>query len=269
VAPHNAALLEAEPALVEARGLRDDPRAVRVNQLAARILAAAGGKDELDAATSLGDESHAPGTRRAAHGDLHSVDVEQLHGHRIPPPSDGAAPRLRAGATRSPLLHCHSPGMADWNTCDLCDDNPGVIRVPEPGLRHFGGVTRFSGPVMTVRCLEDNTRIKELVNTPGEGRVLIVDGAGRLGTALVGDVVGGEAVANGWAGIIVDGCVRDSAGLAALQLGVMAITTCPQRPARVGQGTAGEDIMFRGVPCRPGDLAYADEDGVVLLPAPR
>ena len=266
--PDDAALLEAEPALVEACGLRDDPRAVRVDQLAAGILAAAGGKDELNAATGLGDESHAPGARRATHGDLHSVDVEQLHGHRIPPRSDGAVPRLRTGATRSPLLHCHSAAMADWNTCDLCNDNPDVIRVPEPGLRHFGGVTRFTGPVMTVRCDADNTRVKELVNTPGEGRVLIVDGGGGLVTALVGDVVGAEAVANGWAGIVVDGCVRDSVGLAALPLGVLAITTCPQRPARVGQGTAGEDIVFRGVPCRPGDLAYADEDGVVLLPAP-
>lgn len=157
--------------------------------------------------------------------------------------------------------------MTTWNTCDLCDDNPDVIRVPLPGLRHFGGVKRFSGPVMTVRCDADNTRVKELVNTPGEGRVLVVDGGGGLVTALVGDVVGGEAVANGWVGILVDGCVRDSAGLAELPLGVMAITTCPQRPARVGQGTAGEDIVFRGVSCNPGDIVYADEDGVVFMPA--
>lgn len=161
----------------------------------------------------------------------------------------------------------HSAHMTEWNTCDLCDDNPDAIRVPTPGLRHFGGTTRFTGPVMTVRCDADNTRVKELVNTPGEGRVLVVDGGGGLATALVGDVVGGEAVANGWAGIIIDGCVRDSAGLAALPLGVMAITTCPQRPARVGQGTAGDELVFRGVPCRVGDIAYADEDGVVLMPA--
>jgi regulator of ribonuclease activity A len=157
--------------------------------------------------------------------------------------------------------------MTDWNTCDLCDDHPDVIRVPVPGLRHFGGVTRFSGPVMTVRCDADNTHVKALVSTPGEGRVLMVDGGGGLVTALVGDVVGGLAVDNGWAGIIIDGCVRDSAGLAALPLGVLAITTCPQRPARVGQGTMGDDIVFRGVPCSPGDIAYADEDGVVFMPA--
>ena len=159
---------------------------------------------------------------------------------------------------------------AAFATCDLCDahknDTSGEFRVLPPVFRDFGAVLKFAGPVVTVKCFEDNTPVKAALESPGHGRVLVVDGGGSLRRALVGGNIAAAAARNGWAGIVVDGCVRDSAGLAELPLGVMAITTCPQRPARVGQGTAGEDIVFRGVPCSPGDIVYADEDGVVLMP---
>lgn len=153
----------------------------------------------------------------------------------------------------------------DWTTCDLSDENGDAARA-FGGLRHFGGRTRFTGPVETVKCFEDNSRIKELANSPGEGRVLVVDGGGSLRYALVGDVIGAEMVANGWVGVVIHGAVRDTRALATLDLGVMALGTTPRRCARIGEGTAAQPIELAGVRIGPGDVLYADEDGIVVLP---
>ncbi len=157
--------------------------------------------------------------------------------------------------------------MADWTTCDLADDLGDAARVALPGLRHFGGVTRFTGIVETISCRDDNSRVREIVRTPGEGRVLVVDGGGSMASALVGDMLGAAAIEHGWTGIVVHGCVRDSAVLATLDLGVMALATNPRRSAWDGAGTVGDVVELLGVPCRPGDVLYADADGVVLLDA--
>lgn len=158
-----------------------------------------------------------------------------------------------------------SPAFA---TCDLCDahegDTSGAFRVLPPVFRDFGAVRPFSGPVQTLRALEDNSRVREAVNAPGEGRVLVVDGGGSLRRALVGGNLAVAAARNGWAGIVVDGCVRDVAELRAAGIPVRALALNPLRTEKRGEGQAGEPVQIQGVWVRPGDWLYADEDGIVV-----
>ena len=148
-------------------------------------------------------------------------------------------------------------------TTDLCDANPGV-QVAEPVLTHCGGCRRFSGPVATVLCLADNSKVREAVSEPGAGRVLVVDGGGSLQCALLGDLLGETALANGWSGVIVNGCVRDTGRLGQLQLGVMARAAHPRRSEKRGHGERDVPVRFAGVTFHPGDFVYADEDGVIV-----
>jgi len=148
-------------------------------------------------------------------------------------------------------------------TTDLCDANPGV-QVAEPVLHHFGGCRRFSGPVATVLCLEDNSKVRDAVSEPGSGRVLVVDGGGSLQCALLGDLLAEKAFANGWSGVIVNGCVRDTGRLGQLQLGVMARAAHPRRSEKRGHGERDVPVRFAGVTFHPGDYVYADEDGVIV-----
>ena len=153
-------------------------------------------------------------------------------------------------------------------TCDLCDahkgDTSGNFRVLPPVFRSFGGHTRFSGQVATVKCFEDNTLVKAAVDSPGLGRVLVVDGGGSMRRALVGGNLGASAARNGWAGVLVDGCVRDVAELAAQAVGILALAPVPVPPAKRGEGESDVAVQVQGVWVRPGDWLYADEDGVVL-----
>ena len=148
-------------------------------------------------------------------------------------------------------------------TTDLCDAHPRV-QTAEPIFRHFGGVKRFAGPVATAICLEDNSRVREAVSEPGQGRVLVVDGGGSVRCALLGDLLADKAVSNGWAGVIVNGCVRDSARLGELQLGVLAIAAHPRRSEKRGHGERDVGVRFAGVTFHPGDWVYADEDGLLV-----
>ncbi len=152
-----------------------------------------------------------------------------------------------------------------WTTCDLCDAHEASARVPQLAWRDFGGRVRFAGPIATVKCFEDNSRIKELAATPGAGRVLVVDGGGSLRYALVGDMIGAEFQRNGWAGLVIWGAVRDTAELGRLDLGIKAVGSIPRRSVRRGEGVADIELTFGGVTWRPGDVLFADEDGVVLL----
>ena len=153
-------------------------------------------------------------------------------------------------------------------TCDLCDahegDASGAFRVLPPVFRCFGADQAFCGPVHTVRAPEDNSRVREAVNSPGDGRVLVVDGGGSLRCALVGGNLAQAAARNGWAGLVVDGCVRDLAELRAAGLPVRALAAMPLRSVKRGEGQAGEPVHIQGVPVRPGDWLYADEDGIVV-----
>jgi regulator of ribonuclease activity A len=155
-------------------------------------------------------------------------------------------------------------------TCDLCDahkgDTDGGFRVLPPVFRDFGGRTVFQGPVSTVKCFEDNSMVKAAVESPGQGRVLVVDGAGSLRRALLGGNLGAAAAKNGWAGLVIDGCVRDLAELAACDVGIRALAPMPLPTERQGQGQRDVALQMRGVWVHPGDWLVADADGIVLLP---
>ena len=151
------------------------------------------------------------------------------------------------------------------STCDLYDRFLDDARVPEPVFRNFGGRKRFHGRVATIKCFEDNSRIKELVATAGRGKVLVVDGGGSMRCAVLGDLVAGEALKNGWEGLVVFGCVRDSAALAALDIGVKALGLNPRKSVRRGEGSADLRLNFAGAHIDPGDVLVADEDGMIIL----
>lgn len=149
-------------------------------------------------------------------------------------------------------------------TCDLCDDNPEVVRVCEPMFAGFGGRSAFGGEIVTVKCFEDNSRVKELLATPGKGKVLVVDGGGSLRCALLGDMIGESAVQNGWEGVIVYGCVRDVDALGELDLGVQAVASIPLKSVRKGVGETNLPVTFGGVTFNPGEFVYADNNGVIV-----
>jgi len=152
----------------------------------------------------------------------------------------------------------------DFATADLIDDFGDELRSCETQFRRYGARAAFAGPVSTVRCHRDNGLVKKLLNAPGEGRVLVVDGAGSLGSALMGDMIAAAAVANRWAGVVINGAVRDVAALRGLDLGVKALGSNPRKSAKDGAGEVDVPVSFGGVEFRPGDWLYADEDGIVL-----
>ena len=162
-----------------------------------------------------------------------------------------------------------SPAFA---TCDLCDvhknDCSGEFRVLPPVFKNFGGLARFSGPVSTVKCFEDNSLVKAAVDSPGEGRVLVVDGGASLRRALVGGNLGAAAAKNGWAGVVVDGCVRDVIELAQCSIGLRALAAMPLPTEKRQEGQRDIPVQIQGVWVRPGDWLYADEDGMVVMASP-
>lgn len=156
---------------------------------------------------------------------------------------------------------------SELSVADLCDAHEDLVEVCPLQFRDLGGVRAFQGRIRTVRCYEDNSVVKTTLAEPGEGCVLVVDGGGSLNRALVGDMIGADAVRNGWAGVIINGAVRDSAVLVTLRLGVKALGTNPRRCFRRGQGEADVPVAIGGVIFKPGDMVYADTDGVAVLPA--
>ena len=150
-------------------------------------------------------------------------------------------------------------------TCDLFDRFGDAARVINTPLMDFGGRKQFSGTAVTVKCFEDNSRLKELAGTDGTGKILLVDGGGSLRVALLGDMIAATAAKAGWAGIIIFGCVRDKAALRTVDLGIKALGTTPRKSVRDGKGEAGLPIQIAHVWIKPGDTVYADEDGIVIL----
>jgi regulator of ribonuclease activity A len=150
------------------------------------------------------------------------------------------------------------------STSDLFDAHPGAASC-ETQFRQFGGVRTFSGPIATVRCPEDNVLLRARVSEPGGGRVLVVDGGGSFRCALLGDNIAGLAVASGWAGIVVYGCVRDVAALAELPIGIKALGTNPRPSAKNGAGEVDIPVTFGGTEFTPGAILHADDDGVIVL----
>ena len=160
----------------------------------------------------------------------------------------------------------------NFATCDLCDahknDSDGQFRVLPPVFRDFGKRLKFAGSVSTVKCFEDNTLVKAAVDSPGLGRVLVVDGGGSLRRALVGGNLGAAAAKNGWAGVVVDGCVRDAAELAQCNVGIRALALMPLPTEKRNEGQRDVAVQLQGVWVRPGDWLYADADGIVVMAKP-
>ena len=161
-------------------------------------------------------------------------------------------------------------------TCDLCDsqknDLSGAFRVLPPVFRDYGAVRKFCGPVLTLKCHEDNSLVKAVLDTDARvetpwgrvGRVLVVDGGASLRRALLGGNLGAAAARNGWAGVVIDGCVRDVTELALLGVGIRALASVPLPTDKRNEGQRDLAVQLQGVWVRPGDWLYADEDGMVL-----
>jgi regulator of ribonuclease activity A len=152
----------------------------------------------------------------------------------------------------------------EFTTADLCDAFPAVVRVADPIFRDFGGVSRFAGEIETLRVFEDNALVGQVLNSVGNGHVLVVDGGGSLRTALVGGRLAGLAQSHGWAGLLVNGCVRDTAEIREISLGVRALNTSPMRSGKSGIGERGGKVSFAGITFSPGQFLYADEDGLIV-----
>ncbi|MEH6617640.1 MAG: ribonuclease E activity regulator RraA [Porticoccus sp.] len=155
-----------------------------------------------------------------------------------------------------------------FSTPDLCDDYPELVRVLEPMMGNFGGRESFGGEVVTIKCHEDNSLVKEHAGNPGQGKVMVVDGGGSLRRALLGDMIAENAVNNGWEGIIIYGCVRDVDALVALNLGVQALASIPLKTDKRGIGDLNVPVTFGGVTFNPGDYVYADNNGVIVSNKP-
>lgn len=149
---------------------------------------------------------------------------------------------------------------------DLCDAHPDIVRVAEPVFATYGGRMAFGGPIRTVKCFEDNSLVAERVREPGEGRVLVIDGGGSMRCALVGDNLAALAADNGWAGLVVYGCVRDVDELAAIDVGIQALGSNPLRSIKRGEGQRDLPVDFAGVRFVPDQYVYCDNNGVVVAP---
>jgi regulator of ribonuclease activity A len=154
------------------------------------------------------------------------------------------------------------------STTDLCDAYGDELQVAEPGLTSMGGTAAFGGPIATVQVLEDNVLVRQALEEPGQGRVLVIDGGGSLRCALLGDMLATTARDHGWTGIIVHGCIRDSQAVGDLAIGVMALATHPRKSAKLGTGSRDVPVTFAGVTFQPGHIVYADRDGIVVAARP-
>ena len=149
-------------------------------------------------------------------------------------------------------------------TADLIDRYGESLQSCDLQFRQFGGRSRFAGPIRTVRCHQDNVLIRRVLSDPGEGQVLVVDGGGSLHTSLVGDLVAGLGQGNGWAGLVINGAVRDVVALGRLDIGVKALGSNPRKSAKAGAGEVDVPVSFGGVRFQPGAHLYSDEDGIVV-----
>lgn len=154
--------------------------------------------------------------------------------------------------------------MPTISTPDLCDQYGESIQVLDPVLRHFAAVRQFGGEVATVKCFEDNSMVTETVGTPGQGRVLVVDGGGSPHRSLLGDNLARTAIENGWAGIIIFGAIRDVEEITKMQIGVMALASFPRKTVKRGQGQKQVSLTVANVTIKPGDYIYADQTGVIV-----
>lgn len=157
-----------------------------------------------------------------------------------------------------------SAALAFVATADLVDEIGPAVRSCDTQFRNLGGRTEFCGRIATVRCYQDNALLKSVLGEPGEGRVLVIDGAGSVHTALVGDVIAELGRSNGWAGVVVHGAVRDSAIIGGMEFGCKALGTNPRKSTKTGEGERDVVVGFGGITFVPGEELYADADGIVV-----
>lgn len=155
-----------------------------------------------------------------------------------------------------------------YKTTDLCDDFGHKARVLAPIFQDLGGRKDFMGEAVTVKCFEDNSRIKELSAAPGAGKILVVDGGASDRCALLGDVIAEDLLKNGWAGVLIYGYVRDRAVLEKLPIAIKALGASPRKSVKRSEGQVGDAVTFAGQTIVSGDRLYGDDDGVVILNEP-
>ena len=156
----------------------------------------------------------------------------------------------------------------EFRTADLVDEHGDALHSCDLQFRQYGGRARFAGRVRTVSCFRDNALLKSVLSQPGAGAVLVVDGRGSLHTALVGDLIAGLGVANGWSGVVIHGAVRDAVALGGLDLGIKALGSNPRKSAKTGSGEVDVPVEFGGVRFVPGARLFSDEDGILVTPQP-
>jgi regulator of ribonuclease activity A len=151
-----------------------------------------------------------------------------------------------------------------FHTADLCDADEAGVRTTEPVFSIFGERLTFGGPIRTLRVFEDNSLVKEVLASAGDGAVLVVDGGASTRCALLGGNLAELAAANGWAGLIINGCVRDVHEINACDIGIRALATCPRKSEKRGQGEKDVELNFAGADFVPGEYVYCDRDGVIV-----
>lgn len=152
----------------------------------------------------------------------------------------------------------------DFATTDLSDEFPDEVQACAPLFRDYGGKQRFAGPIATLKCFEDNSLVRDFVAEPGRGRILVVDAGGSMRRAVLGDLLARKATDNGWSGFVIFGCIRDSAAIGKMQLGVKALGTHPLKTDKRGEGQRDIPVRFADAAFAPGAWVYADEDGMLV-----
>jgi regulator of ribonuclease activity A len=159
-----------------------------------------------------------------------------------------------------------------FKTPDLCDEFESELgqslRVVAPMFQRYGARSSFCGEIVTLKIFEDNSLVREAFGESGKGKVLVIDGGGSLRCALVGDQLAILAAKNGWEGVIVYGCIRDSADINGIDIGMRALNTHPQKSIKKGVGDRNIAVTFGGVTFNPGEWIYADDDGVLVSAKP-
>ena len=152
----------------------------------------------------------------------------------------------------------------NYNTPDLCDSYPDLVTVVEPIFNNYGGKKSYGGEIVTVKCFEDNSVVKETASTEGKGKVMVVDGGGSLRRSLLGDMIAENALKNGWEGFIIYGSIRDVDIIGELGIGVKALNTIPLKTEKKGIGEKNIKVKFGGVIFKPGEYVYADNNGIII-----
>ena len=152
----------------------------------------------------------------------------------------------------------------DFKTADLCDVHSERIQIALPGMSSYGGKARFYGPIVTIKLFEDNSLLRDMLDKDGAGQVIVVDGGGSMRCALLGDMLAGKAVSNNWGGLVINGCIRDSADIARMDVGIRALGTHPLKSVKRGVGETNVPVSFSSIVFNPGNYLYADEDGIIV-----